>query len=404
MTNILYGSVFESLEQDESGVTATLARVETGKVFTVRANYLIACDGAGSKVRQQLGIQFVGRMLDFSLSAMIRIPHLEIDHPLKGGERYILVGHSGAWAVFTSVDGRQIWRITVVGSQDRLDTSTYDIAADIRKALGSDNIPFEILRLIPWRRSQCNAAAYRSGRVLLAGDAAHTMSPTGGHGMNTGIGDACDLGWMLEALENGWGGEGLLDAYDIERRPVGLRNAASSTANYEHLFTVGREGDLCRERIAEFFIESLHSEWNSSGVALGYRYEGSPIIVPDDMPPTPDDPSEYIQTSRPGHRAPHAWLSDGDSTLDLFGKGFVLLRFSSRVDVARIESTALQVGVPLNTIDIDDAAIAALYERNLVLVRPDGHVAWRGDRLPDDCNALLDTIRGAPRKAAAIGH
>jgi len=413
MTNILYGSVFESLEQDESGVTATLSSVETGKVFTIQANYLIACDGAGSKVRQQLGIQFVGRMLDFSLSAMIRIPHLEIDHPLKGGERYILVGHSGAWAVFTSVDGRQIWRITVVGSQDRLDASTYDIAADIRKALGSDNIPFEILRLIPWRRSQCNAAAYRSGRVLLAGDAAHTMSPTGGHGMNTGIGDACDLGWMLEALENGWGGEGLLDAYDIERRPVGLRNAASSTANYEvwvrggdyeHLFTVGQEGDLCRERIAEFFIESLHSEWNSSGVALGYRYEGSPIIVPDGTPATPDDPSEYIQTSRPGHRAPHAWLSDGRSTLDLFGKGFVLLRFSSRVDVARIESTALQVRVPLNTIDIDDAAIAALYERNLVLVRPDGHVAWRGDRLPDDCNALLDTIRGATRKAAAIGH
>src|SRR6266850_2844360 len=404
MTNILYGSVFESLEQDESGVTATLSSVETGKVFTVQADYLIACDGAGSKVRQQLGIQFVGRMLDFSLSAMIRIPHLEIDHPLKGGERYILVGHSGAWAVFTSVDGRQIWRITVVGSQDRLDASTYDIAADIRKALGSDSIPFEILRLIPWRRSQCNAAAYRSGRVLLAGDAAHTMSPTGGHGMNTGIGDACDLGWMLDALVKGWGGEGLLDAYDKERRPVGLRNAESSTANYKvwvqngeyrDLFAAGPSGDDCRKRVGNYFIESLHSEWNSIGIALGYRYEGSPIIVPDGTEPTSDGAANYTPTSRPGHRAPHAWLSDGRSTLDLFGRAFVLLRFGERIDTSKFERAALGLSVPLQVVHIADPAIAQLYENALVLVRPDGHVAWRADQFPMDCVGLLNIVRGA---------
>jgi hypothetical protein len=342
--------------------------------------------------------------LDFSLSAMIRIPHLELKPPMSGGERYILIGRSGAWAVFTSVDGRHIWRITVVGSQDRLDASTYDIGADIRRALGSDDIPFEVLRLIPWRRSQCNATSYRSGRVLLAGDAAHTMSPTGGHGMNTGIGDVSDLGWMLEALASRWGGEGLLDAYDIERRPIGLRNARSSTANYEvwvqngdyeNVFNAGSTGDTCRERIADFFVKSLHSEWNSAGVALGYRYEASPIIIADGTPPTPDDLSDYIQTARPGHRAPHAWLRDGRSTLDLFGREFVLLRFSRNVDVARIEDAALDLRVPLTTTQIDDSGIATLYERKLVLVRPDGHVAWRADQLPDDCHALLNTVRGA---------
>ena len=404
LTNILYSSVFERLEQDESGVTATISNAETGELSSIRADYLVACDGAGSRIRQQLGIPFVGKMLDFSLSAMIHIPHLELEPPMSGGERYILIGRSGAWAVFTSVDGRHMWRITVVGSQDRLDASTYDIGADIRRALGSDDIPFEVLRLIPWRRSQCNAASYRSGRVLLAGDAAHTMSPTGGHGMNTGIGDVSDLGWMLEALASRWGGEGLLDAYDIERRPIGLRNARSSTANYEvwvqngdyeNVFTAGATGDACRKRIADFFVKSLHSEWNSTGVALGYRYEGSPIIIADGTPPTLDDPSDYIQTARPGHRAPHAWLSDGRSTLDLFGREFVLLCFSRDVDVARIEGAAFDLRVPLKTTQIDDSGIATLYERKLVLVRPDGHVAWRADQVPDDCHALLNTVRGA---------
>src|ERR1700730_16021514 len=404
MTKFLYGCEFESLVQDGSGVVATLCKQDSGELFTIYADYLVACDGAGSKIRQQLGIQFPGEMLDFSLSAMIRIPRLELLPPMSGGERYILIGESGAWAVFTSVDGRQIWRITIVGSQDRLDVSTYDITADIRRALGSDDIPFEVLRLIPWRRSQCNATAYRSGRVLLAGDAAHTMSPTGGHGMNTGIGDVSDLGWMLEALASRWGGEGLLDAYDIERRPIGLRNARSSTANYEvwvqngdyeNVFTAGATGDACRKRIADFFVKSLHSEWNSTGVALGYRYEGSPIIIADGTPPTLDDPSDYIQTARPGHRAPHAWLSDGRSTLDLFGREFVLLCFSRDVDVARIEGAAFDLRVPLKTTQIDDSGIATLYERKLVLVRPDGHVAWRADQVPDDCHALLNTVRGA---------
>ena len=404
MTKFLYGCEFESLVQDGSGVVATLCKQDTGELFTVYADYLVACDGAGSKIRQQLGIQFPGEMLDFSLSAMIRIPRLELRSPLSGGERYILIGESGAWAVFTSVDGRQIWRITIVGSQDRLDVSTYDITADIRRALGSDDIPFEVLRLIPWRRSQCNATTYRSGRVLLAGDAAHTMSPTGGHGMNTGIGDACDLGWILDALVKGWGGEGLLDAYDKERRPVGLRNAESSTANYKvwvqngeyrDLFAAGPSGDDCRKRVGNYFIESLHSEWNSIGIALGYRYEGSPIIVPDGTEPTSDDAANYIPTSRPGHRAPHAWLSDGRSTLDLFGRAFVLLRFGERIDTSKLERAALGLSVPLQVVYIADPAIAQLYENALVLVRPDGHVAWRADQLPMDCVGLLNIVRGA---------
>ena len=411
LTDMRYGTEFVDLVQDDEGVTSRVRKVATGEIYTIRSRYVVACDGAGSQVRRQLEIPFEGRMLDFSLSAMIRIPDLAAHRPIPDGERYILIGTDGAWGIMTSVDGREIWRYTVVGSQEKLDPAHYDMSADIRRALGSDDVDFEILRLIPWRRSQCVAASYRSGRVLLAGDAAHTTSPTGGHGMNTGIADAVDLAWMLDAIIKGWGGEGLLEAYDIERRPVGARNSASAAKNYsgwmvnagyENILAEGPEGDACRADIGRRLVESLHGEWHSLGIDLGYRYDGSPAIVADGTPPPPDDTSTYIPTARPGHRAPHAWLADGRSTLDLFGRGFVLLRFGAAEGAsAALERAAAAVGVPFQAIDIAEPEIAALYERKLVLVRPDGQVAWRGDHLPADCEKLIDAVRGAAGTAAA---
>ena len=404
LTDIRYGLRFEVLAQDAHGVTAELSEVATGRRRRIRSRYLVACDGAGSPVRQFLGVPFEGKMLDYSLSAMIRIPSLDIPAPMTGGERYILVGPGGAWGVFTSVDGREIWRITLVGAQEKLNPATFDMAGEIRRALGRDDIPFEILRVVPWRRSQCSAATYRVGRVLLAGDAAHTTSPTGGHGMNTGIGDVSDLGWMLEALIDGWGGDRLLDAYDLERRQVAIRNSASSTSNYQawvestgyaDILSSGPKGDSARKSIGERLARSLHDEWNSLGIDLGFRYEGSPIIVPDGTPPTPDNPSEYVPTARPGHRAPHAWLNDGRSILDLFGRSFVMLRFGAdETSAAGLEHAARQAGMPLVTVDIRTPEITQLYQRRLVLVRPDGQVAWRGDQLPPDPGALVDVVRG----------
>ena len=140
---------------------------------------------------------------------------------------------------------------------------------------------------------------------------------------------------------------------------------------------------------------SLTQEWHSHGVGLGYRYEGSPVIVPDGTPEPADDPTLYVQTARPGHRAPHAWIRNGFSTLDLFGRGFVLLRFRGGPDASALALAAGARGMPLTVETIDDPVIAALYEQPLVLVRPDGMVAWRGDTLPADVDRLLDTVRGA---------
>ena len=403
-TDLRYGHSLDRLEQDPGGVTAVL-RDGSGQPVQVRARYVVGCDGAGSEVRRQLGVPFEGTLLDHSVSAMVRVPQMAIPAATRGAERYILISPDGAWCVFTSVDGRTIWRITLVGSQERLNLDDIDVTAAIRRAIGRDDVDFEVLRVVPWRRSQCSAATYRQGRGLLAGDAAHTTSPTGGHGLNTGIGDVSDLGWMLAALVEGWGGDGLLAAYDLERRPVAARNASSSTANYQgwvdnrgyqDVLRDDSAGEECRRRIGDRLATSLHQEWNSLGIDLGYRYDASPIIIPDGTPPTPDDPSEYVPTSRPGHRAPHAWLADGRSTLDLFGPGFTLLRLGEPdASVAALLEAALERGVPMRLVDIDEPAVVKLYQRRLVLVRPDGHVAWRADEVPPEPLALVDIIRGA---------
>lgn len=413
LTDVRFGMKVEALEQDEDGVTVHMTETATGRPETVRGSYVIGCDGAGSTVRRLIDVPFEGPDLDYSLSAMIRIPSMDLPEELRGGERYILLSPEGASSVMTSINGRDIWRLTVVGSQERLNPETFDMHGEIVRALGRDDIPFTIERVAPWRRSQCAAATFQVGRVFLAGDAAHTTSPTGGHGLNTGIGDVSDLGWMLPAVLQGWAGEDLLAAYNIERHPVAVRNSSASTSNYRAWFDrseaadvldPGPAGEKARSNIGKRMVKELYGEWNSLGLDLGYRYEGSPVIVPDGTPEPPDEYSEYTQTARPGHRAPHAWLTDGCSTLDLFGQGFVLLRFERPSDGEdRLEHEAKESGIPLRVIDIRQPEIADLYERRLVLVRPDGQVAWRGDELPADVRALLSIVTGRGGRETHLG-
>jgi hypothetical protein len=254
-------------------------------------------------------------------------------------------------------------------------------------------------------RRELVAERYRNGRGFIAGDAAHVMSPTGGFGMNTGIGDAVDLSWKLAATIERWGGNGLLDSYGTERRPIGARNVGEASGNLRRMLSVGRHPDLLdetpegaatREKVGREFAEAMRREWHTLGIHLGYRYEGSPICWPDGSKPPADDPKAYIPTARPGHRAPHAWLADGRSTLDLFGQGFVLLGFGADTDeAAPLLKASKQRQVPLTYIAIVEPQVAALYQRRFVLVRPDGHVAWRDDRVPEDALHLIDIVRGA---------
>ncbi|MFT8246068.1 FAD-dependent oxidoreductase [Roseomonas sp. BN140053] len=398
-----------SFEQGPEAVVARARDHASGETLEVTAQYMIACDGAGSPIRRQLGIEMEGDpALDYSVAVFLRCPGLVARAGKGQGERFIFVGPEGTWGNLTTVNGDDLWRLTILGSRDRVDLEQFDAAAWVRRCMGDDSIAFQIIDVQLWRRSRLVAQRYRQGRVFLAGDSAHTMSPTGGFGFNTGLGDAVDLSWKLEAVLRGWAGPDLLDSYAAERRPVAWRNANASTENYfalrsavdcERILDQGSEGEAVRERVGQHMLEATRTEWENIGVVLGYRYEDSPICVPDGTPAPPDTRIAYVPTSRPGHRAPHAWLADGRSTLDLFGRGFVLLRFAEEADPEPLLRAAAGRGLPLQLVEIRDAGIAALYERALVLVRPDGHVAWRADHAPDDALAIVDILRGVSRGA-----
>jgi 2-polyprenyl-6-methoxyphenol hydroxylase-like FAD-dependent oxidoreductase len=407
LVDIRYGYRLVKFRETERGVLAEIENVASGKVSTVESQYLLACDGVGSGIRHSLGFSFDGNpALSFSVNVLIRMPEFLECHDKGKAGLYLIVGAHGISSHFTCLNGRDLWRFTIVGSEEKLDLDHLDIGSEVRRAFGRDDISFEIVSAQPWRRSACTASALRSGRVFLAGDSAHSMSSTGGYGMNTGMGDAVDLSWKLDAVISGWGGSRLLDSYQVERKPIALRNIAASTRIFSMWSTEGRDdwqqlcesspqGATARSRIGQRLIDSLRPEWLSTGLALGYRYEGSPTLIPDGSPPPPDTHSEYVQTARPGHRAPHAYLPDGRSTLDLFGRGFVLLQFgdASR-EVSGIAAAAAACGMPLTVVRINDTKIQELYERRLVLVRPDGHVAWRGDAILD-ASAVVNRARGA---------
>jgi hypothetical protein len=253
-------------------------------------------------------------------------------------------------------------------------------------------------------------ADYRHGRVFLAGDCAHQNTPTGGYGMNTGMGDAVDLGWKLAAAVEGWAGPKLLDSYDAERRPVALRNVDEATRNFQlrsfapipDLAGATPAGEAARKRLGEEIAKNTSRELLSDGIAMGYRYEGSPVVCPDGSEPPPTNVTEYVQTTFPGARAPHARLADGRSTLDLFGRGYVMLRLGRDApEVARFADAAGRRGAPFEGVTIAGPEAGAVYERKLVLVRPDGHVAWRGDTLPTDAAAVIARVTGATEISSA---
>lgn len=405
----LYHTALMGFERHGDHVLATLQDSNTKTTTQVRARYMVACDGVNSMVRESLGIAMHGTpKLSYSIGITACIPGFSGISHYGQAERFIFIGPEGTWGNLTTVDGRDLWRLTLLDTEGKLDLATLDPVAWIRRALGRPDAKVEIKAILPWRRREQTADRFQNGRVLLAGDAVHAMSPTGGMGMNTGIGDAVDLGWKLAALIQGWGGPHLLDSYEIERKPVALRNAASSTSNFKvltspqncaYILDQTEGGTRARRDISAQFTAAMKaSYWEPSGIQMGYCYEGSPICVPDPTPPPAEQP-RYVQTTRPGARAPHAWLAHGRSTLDIFGRGFVLLS-SPRVrysDISFFEVVASHCGLPLSSHAFTNDDMAALYEAPLVLVRPDGHVAWRGERITDAEGLVAVVCGGAVR-------
>ena len=399
-----YRTRLVSFTQNAELVTAVVENAETGAREEILARYIVGCDGARSFVRETLGIAMQGNaVLTYTTNVIFRCPQLLSLHDKGKAYRHIFIGPEGTWATIVAINGRDEWRFSIIGGAEQRDYTTDDIKAAIRRAVGRD-FDFEILSVLPWVRRELVAERYRGGRGFIAGDAAHVMSPTGGFGMNTGIQDVVDLSWKLAAVLEGWGGDGLLDSYSIERQPIGTRNVTEASGNLRRMLSVPPhpnllddtpQGAATREKVGREFSETMRREWFTLGAHLGYRYENSPVCWPDGSAAPPDDPRAYVPTARPGHRAPHAFLTDGRSTLDLFGRGFALIGFGvDATEAAPLLEAAKKRNLPVTFTAIAEPHIAALYERRFVLVRPDGHVAWRGDRMPEDALCVIDVVRG----------
>jgi 2-polyprenyl-6-methoxyphenol hydroxylase-like FAD-dependent oxidoreductase len=399
-----YQCRFERFERTGDGVIATLHDTATGRTEQVAARYLVSCCGGCSTVPDTLGVKWEGTMvLSYNLNIFIRAPELW-NYSNKGKAAFhIIVRADGSQGTLIELDGRDLWRLGVRNVSTPIDINNVDLDAEVRRVLGP-GVPYEVISALPWTCRSIVADRFQDGPVFLAGDAVHQNAPSGGFGMNTGMGDAVDLGWKLAATLDGWAGSGLLDSYQTERRAVALRNVGEATDNNLQGFDrslvpliedATPAGEAARRRLGEQIVRAKTKQYVSDGVALGYCYDPSPVICPDGTPPPSADPMKYIPTSRPGSRAPHGWVSGGTSTLDLFGRGFVLLRFGDSVGSRSLEDAAARRGVPLTCVDVADPALARLYERPLVLVRPDGHVAWRGDVAPADPVEVIDTVRGA---------
>jgi len=402
-------------EQSANGITATVRAPRSGATETIAADYLIGTDGGGSTVREIAGIGMSGNpALTYTTNVIFRCPDFPSLHDKGKGYRFIFIGPEGTWLTIVAVNGADRFRMSVVGTPDKVSHSEADIRAALERAMGRD-FDYDVLSVMRWVRRELVADSYSSGRVLIAGDAAHLNSPTGALGMNTGIQDIVDLSWKLEAVLRGWGGERLMASYEAERRPVAIRTVTASTENLKRmlstrserppppeLFQDGSEADAIRKDYGAWFTETMRHEWFMNGFHLGYRYDDSPIVWPDGTPPPPLETSTYTQTARPGARAPHVWLADGRSTLDLYGKGFVLLRLGVDAPAGEgIVGAAKARGVPLTVAPLDEPAVLDAYQRRLVLVRPDGHVAWRDDVEPADPAVLIDVVRGASPSASS---
>ncbi|GAA4554942.1 FAD-dependent oxidoreductase [Pseudonocardia xishanensis] len=364
----------------------------------VVASYVVACDGAESPIRRRLGVAMEGQPGDATWQGVfVDIPDLlEVTSSPPAVQYYALRPRR---AIFGSLNGDNLWRVTYpLRSAERHGAD--EVVATIRDCIGSADIKVNVIDSRTWSGRTAVASTYRVGRVLLAGDAAHQMWPSGGHGMNTGMGDVHNLCWKLDMVLRGQAGPELLDSYDRERRPVAERNTRRAQANYladialptgADLDDEGEEGDAARARAADAVIRTRAVEWSSLGTQLGYRYTESPVVIGADASDAPDDHSIYVPAGVPGCRGPHVVLPDGGSVLDLFGRSFVLLVSSDGADADDWISAFADSGAPLDVIQLSGTDVSASYPMPLTLVRPDGFIAWAGCR-SEDADALTAAV------------
>jgi 2-polyprenyl-6-methoxyphenol hydroxylase-like FAD-dependent oxidoreductase len=371
----------------------------------VKTQYLVGADGPRSSVRQALGIGYVGET--------------GVTRPFVGGRMYAVharipdfyreVRHKPAWmnvafnperrCFMPAVDGRSefAFHTQLRADQDETHITEREAIVMVQETIGLP-LRVEVIARAPWTAGHSLVAeSFRKSRIFIGGDAAHLFTPTGGLGYNTAIEDAVNLGWKLAAVLKGQAAPRLLESYEAERRPLALRNTAYAKGFADSLGNpvpppeIEDEtpaGEAARQRAGDYYSAHGRAEFNIPGITFGGRYDSSPAIVGDGTAPPPDTPNAYVPTACPGGRPPHLWLADGRSLYDGFGFEWTLLRLGGAEGARFLES-----GLPLTVFDLKTEQARDLYGADLVLIRPDQIVAWRGDT-DADADEVLRRLRG----------
>jgi 2-polyprenyl-6-methoxyphenol hydroxylase-like FAD-dependent oxidoreductase len=397
---VRYGCEVVSFTQDADAVTATVKDLD-GTTSQIKALYLVGCDGGASVVRKQLGIKLSGNV-DRMLQLRQSLHYCEglFDRIPIGKGRHYHVADNHATQFIVQDSTRHFTLHSIVDSDAEMVTMFETTIAVPLK--------FDTLYVGDWKQNLLIADSYGDGRVFLAGDAAHLVIPTGGLGMNSGVGDAIDLSWKLAAVLAGWGGPKLLPSYTTERRQVGDYNVQAS-----RFATLGRRawramwrpdirddtpaGAETRANLARVADVEQRKSNEMTGAELGYSYAGSPLVASEAGVPPAQDFIVYRPTTWPGARLPHTWLDDGTAMQDRIGYdlGYTLLRLGrSRADVSGLAKAFAALGAPLRILDISDEGPRAVYGCDLLLLRPDLHIAWRGNRAPEDSARLAAMVTG----------
>ncbi|MDP3173307.1 MAG: FAD-dependent monooxygenase [Phenylobacterium sp.] len=395
-TTVRYGLAFTGLEQDETGVTVHARRIDGGEE-TFRCAYVLGSDGGASAVRKAAGINLEGR-------AALR----ETRQVIFWSEKlYEKLGETiGKGRHYMFMRGMGVSSLIAQGNRKEFSTGTFlpadtDFEPLIRDMLGfGDEVDIEIRHVTNWRLHLLLADRYRNGRVFLAGDAAHLVIPTGGLGMNSGIGDAIDLSWKLAAIVKGWAGPQMADSYEQERRPVAQRNIQASAwaSDGADIFGLGHfrvdnladtpEAREARKKMIDTHFLEVGRMHNMIGAETCYTYAGSPLVAhePGNVPIW--DINKIVPHGRPGIRIPHMWLKDGSPLQDNLGFDYNLLDLRGDQDTSGFEAAFKEIGARLEVKRMDEPKLRKVYNGALFLLRPDLHIAWRGDGPPADARAI----------------
>ena len=399
-----FGCRLIGFEQDDTGVTSFIREIDTERGEHVRSSFLAGCDGPRSMVRNFLNIDYSGHR---DLLGELYIIHIQSDElkeffPNKEPYWHTWIAQPNLSGLIVSPCASKNDYVIHLPYPPEQGTNVRDL---IDRLIG-ESIDYRIIQSGPWRPQFLVAGEFGRKRVFFAGDATHQYMPTGGLGMNTGITEAYDLAWKLSGVLQGWGGANLLSSYDAERRPVAHRNRESvkrcAAAAFEVQFNKTEklldqtpEGERERKQLAIDFEKKVSRMYESLGVEIGYRYNGSPIIIQEEGQEPPCDLRHYSPTSWPGARLPSFFLETGKALYDSLGRYFTLIVLNGEEnDSASMRKAAEKAGVPLSVLCVDEPYIRDVLEKKFILVRPDQHVCWRGNTMPTDCTPIIDTVRG----------